>query len=524
MYLKVTNLRKRYETTTIINKVSFILGSQERVGVMGKNGSGKSTLLQILAGILPPTSAQIVKDPPYITSLYLKQVVAEPHITIADFILDSIPVIGGMKRELEQAFTPEKLALYEEAGGYAIESHIPKALAELGLGAYNEKTYLSTLSGGEKTRLQLAPIIIAKPHILLLDEPTNHLDKDGVAWLINYLLKYKGIVIFATHDIPLLQAVATRIIGFENGKILDIHGGYDSFMQEKELQTLHSQEAYKQQVEKLSVLRKNLDVWEDASFRAEYRLGKKPKDNDKMQNNFLAERAARKFSRRAEVIKQKIDHYEKLEKPTLGWQMKLEMPVSIGKKLVFNLQSIAAGYGDLTILHDFSLDVHSDERICLTGANGSGKSTILKLLASKLEPQSGKIYRNAAVKIGYLSQDHLEISQTKTMLTDFLDDIQADEASARAYLHFFLFTGHDVYRDIGSFSLGEKAKYAFAKLLFQKPQFLLLDEPTNYMDLPSRNVIEKALRQYTGGVIVATHDKALIEAVNPGTTIHLGEK
>ncbi len=514
MYLKITNLRKRYDGRNVLNKVTFIAGNGERIGLIGKNGAGKTTLLRLIAGLDIPTSGKIEKDPPRASIGYHQQVVMERTMRIEEFILSSISYLWEIKEKLQQAFDQKLLEEYEIRGGFIAESRIKATLQKLGLGAYNERTPIATLSGGEKTRLQLAPILLIKPDILLLDEPTNHLDIDGITFLENYIKNYQGLVIIATHDVELLKNCASRMMELDEGKLLDIHTSYTNFYDEKDRIKKHSQEEYKMQKQELKKLHENLAMFQESQYLAENQKRIVRKDNDKMGFNFLAEKAARKFSRRADVVRRKIDNFENLEKPQEGWKMMLDLHTTPQNKLVWTLKDISITYGKQQVIRNFSYDIYSHEKIALVGPNGSGKTTLLKTLANQMKPDSGEITRNESVHVGYLSQDHLEIDVTKTIIEDFLNSTEVNEAVSRTYLHRFLFKDSEVYRHISTFSQGEKAKYAFAKMLFFKPDYLLLDEPTNYMDIESKEIIIQALDEFPNGMIIATHDRQLLKKLS----------
>ena len=521
MFIKLNDVRKRWEGEPLFAKVTFIAGYGDKIGLIGKNGSGKTTLLRIIAGEEPQTSGLIVKDPPFVTVLYHEQVLVSDYQTVKDFIISSIPLLGKLKRELDREFNIELFGKYEQAGGFIIENKITQTLAKLSLSHLTEDTPIKQLSGGEKTRIQIAPIIIAKPDILLLDEPTNHLDIAGLEFLDNYIQQYKGIVITATHDKHFLETCTNRIIEIENEVILDVRGNYSAFLREKEQIQEKQIAEYKAKKWELEKLNKNLDHLQKSQYLAENHKVIIRHDNDKMGFDYLSEKAAKKFSRQAEVITHKIKNFESLQKPQENWKMRIRLENSDIKKVAFEMIGISKKYGDRNIFTNVSESFYSNEKVCLIGANGSGKTTLLKMLFDLEKSDSGNIRKNTTISLGYLSQDHLEIDERKTVLQDFLDDFPTNEGTARTYLHQFLFKEEDVFRPILSFSQGEKSKYAFAKMLFLKPGFLLLDEPTNYMDMDSKRIIEETLQSYEGGFLLATHDRSLIKAVNPDKILHV---
>lgn len=318
-----------------------------------------------------------------------------------------------------------------------------------------------------------------------------------------------------------MKKCASRIIEITDGTILDIKGGYDSFIREKAFLEEKEVTHYKEKKRELKKLSTNLEHFQDAAFKSENQIGIAPTDNDKMGFNYMTEKAAKKFARRAEVINRKINDFEELQKPQEDWTMRLELANNDIVKTVYTLEDVSLVYPNKTGIHNFSYVFSTNQKVWLSGINGSGKSTLLKLLYGELTPTKGILIRNETVKVGYLSQDHLEIDTQKTILQDFLDDMGINEPKARTYLHQFLFKDYDVFRDITTFSQGEKAKYAFAKMLYSKPHFLLLDEPTNYMDIVSKDIIEKALQSFTGGYIIATHDRDFVEKLIPDATIHM---
>jgi ATP-binding cassette subfamily F protein 3 len=521
MFLKLTNIRKRYEGETIIDKITFTAGANDKIGLIGKNGAGKTTLLKMIAGLEIPTSGAILKDPPSLSVLYHQQVIMKIDQTIKGFILSSIPSLGDIQDQLATKFSADLLHEYENRGGYKLEGRIGAVLSELGLTKYTEDTLIKELSGGERTRLQLAPVILSRPDLLLLDEPTNHLDIQGLKFLEQYINAYKGIVITATHDKAFLTNCTNRIIEIEKGHLFDVHGNYTIYLREKELSEDKAVKTYKKSKKELGKLEANLDMFQHAHYQAEHHQKIKIEDNDKMGFNFLAERAAKKYSRRIEVLSKKIKTHELNEQPTREWMMKLDLSSDQNKKIAFEVKGISKSYPGSPLLSDFSYIFYTKEKTILIGKNGSGKSTLLKILLGEVAPDSGIVEVNQSVRVGYLSQDHLEIKSYKTILEDFLESTEVNEPTARTYLHKFLFTEEDVFREISTLSQGEKAKYAFAKMLFKNPTYLLLDEPTNYMDIESKNIIETTLRSYEGGFILASHDRALIQNVTPDKTLNL---
>jgi ATP-binding cassette subfamily F protein 3 len=557
MYIKIENLGKKLGEKYLFSGVNLMLTDSHRIGIVGKNGTGKSTFLKMLLGEIMPDKGTIKIDPANAKVTYFSQIldidklaleiasigsknISEPNAFL--FLLSRQKELFDIWLKMNFPDGTEDFSdlidIYTENGGYELENTIFMELKKLGL---DPEKKISEMSGGQKTRLQLAQLFVYKSEILLLDEPTNHLDIDGIELFYDFIKNFKGLVIITTHDRNLLTECINKIILFENCKVSEYSGNYEFYQNQRQIERIQSEERYRQNEKKISKLNEAASVlasrisrhyenkkkFNRAVERAA-RLDKKNKarktkiiktklklyrDNDKMQAKNLISRQQKKLGASRSVI---LDRAKKtsqqVQKGKIGWNMKLDFDTDVmDGDFALRIDKISSGYDDKLILKDFSMDLGSKGKIAITGPNGSGKSTLLKTIIGEITPIKGTIDISDQAKIGYLDQENLSLDHDSTVLSEFLKDArEMNDSEARAFLHFFLFEGDMPLRKVRTLSEGEKVKLKLAKLLYSKSNLLLLDEPTNHLDLPSQEVVEKALKDFDGAMIIISHDRVLL--------------
>ncbi|WP_240377477.1 ABC-F family ATP-binding cassette domain-containing protein [Bacillus piscicola] len=526
--LQCVDIIKSYGAETILDKIKIEVKANERIALVGRNGAGKSTLLKIIAGELPYDSGDII-TPKGIELGYLDQHSGlQSESSIWDEMLSVFAEIRRMEKELrslEQKMADpavhddpssyEKvLAEYDqlqhsfrEKGGYQYEADIRSVLSGLKFADFDYSTPISTLSGGQKTRLALGKLLLSKPEVLILDEPTNHLDIDTLSWLESFLSNYNGAVLIVSHDRYFLDNIVTKVYEVARTKAFLYHGNYSDYLEEKA-------KRYEQELKVFEKQQKEVAELEDF-----------------VQRNIV--RAS--TSKRAQSRRKKLEKMQVMDKP-LGSQKSAKFSFDVERQSgndVLSVSDVSVAYGDAEpVIHNISFHVKKQESIALIGPNGIGKSTLLKTIAGKLQPVSGNVVLGSKVTIGYYDQEQAELHSNKDVLHELWDDYPHSlEKDIRTVLGNFLFSGDDVLKQIRDLSGGEKARLALAKLMMQKANLLIFDEPTNHLDLDSKEVLENALLDYPGTLIFVSHDRyflnrmatKIIELDENGLTEYLGD-
>ncbi|MCB8942787.1 MAG: ABC-F family ATP-binding cassette domain-containing protein [Ardenticatenaceae bacterium] len=522
MAITAHQISKSYNLNPILKNITFTVNPGERVGFIGPNGSGKTTLLRIMAGAEHPDSGHMALSPADLRLGYLAQgFEPDPNLTLGQLLQQRVGDPEAIEAELAQL----GLALAEEPEREDLHLAYDAALAKLGrmdngriqatLAIFNLHTIdpdlsVQHLSGGQKTRLAMALIILDEPDLLLLDEPTNHLDIEMLEWLESWLADFPGGALIVSHDRTFLDRTVTRIIDLnpETQTIRDYPGSYSDYLD----QYLQEQEkllsAYRDQVYEIRKMRQDIARTKEQALHVERTT--KP-------NQPSVRRLAKKVAKKAKSREKKLDRYlaadERIEKPKQGWQMKLEFGEAdyIGRD-VLRLENLAVGYpGQPPLLAHLHEEISLGQRVVLTGPNGSGKTTLLRTIAGQIAPLAGQFHLGSSVQMGYMSQEQENLEPDSTPL----DTIQAvaamNQTEARSFLHFFLFAGDDAIRPNAQLSYGERARLALARLVAMGCTFLLLDEPINHLDIPSRTRFEQALTQYNGTILAVVHDRYFIE-------------
>ncbi|MGI5836608.1 MAG: ribosomal protection-like ABC-F family protein, partial [Chloroflexota bacterium] len=526
--LQADNISKYYGANLILDKVSFTINEGDRFGLVGKNGSGKSTLLRVLAGIEQPDEGIVIRSTGT-TVGYLPQTLEDREgesVRVAmESALGEIPYLRSRLADLEKQMSQRDLNAgemesimseygevresYEVMGGYEAEHKIEAVLHALGLGSLELDRQLGSLSGGEQIKLAIARLLLSNPSILLLDEPTNNLDLPALLWLEDYLKRYDGGVLVVSHDRRFLDRVVGQIIELDDrehtAKVYP--GNFSAYSQQKRVERTRWESAYKDQQEWIRKVEQDIRCTKEQAKKTETAT-----DNDFQRR--IAKKVARKAKSRERKLERLLESDEKLEKPPLEWSLKLDLDSSLSRQAsVARLSGVSCSFGDQLVLKQLSLDIKGQDRAVILGGNGTGKTTLLKVVVGEIEPTGGTVQIGSGVRIGYFSQDHSGLDQDRTVYEEFCRDLTMYEDEARKLLSYFLFFGDDVVKRVGDLSLGERAKLMLAKIVVSGANFLVLDEPTNHMDYSSLEVVESALRAFRGAILLVSHDRHFIEAV-----------
>ncbi|MFJ7934195.1 ribosomal protection-like ABC-F family protein [Sporosarcina sp. NPDC096371] len=505
MICTIQQISKMLGGNTIFENLSLDIKTGDKLGVVGRNGSGKTTLFKLIAGAERPDSGALhFKKGTKIG--YLAQIPSfAKETTGLDVLNSAFEELKAMQAKMAQLevelATPQhddmsKLLhqygdLQEEFArrdGYAIDSEIDKVVNGLQLQAFVGRSF-GQLSGGEQTKIMLGKLLLTKPDLLLLDEPTNHLDLFAVEWLEEYLTEYQGTVVIVSHDRYFLDCVVTKVADLEEGELHLYYGNYSAFLQEKEQRLMREFQDYEEQQKKIKKMKeaiKRLRLWA----------------NEANPPNAALHRRARNMERA-------LERMEKVRKPLIDpkkMALSFEAAPRSGKEVVV-MEGITKSFGQQPLLKEADFHVYWKDRTAIVGRNGSGKSTILKILLGELPVDSGLSKLGSNVKVGFLSQ-HFEIADPKARLIDvFRADVQVAEGESRHLLAKFMFYGPDVFKRIGDLSGGERMRLRLAQLMHQDINCLVLDEPTNHLDIESREVLEEALEDFTGTIIAVSHDR-----------------
>jgi len=507
--LQVQQLSKYFGAELILSNIKLEIQTKNRIALVGRNGAGKSTLLKIISGQMSHDEGEIIK-PKDVSIGYLAQNTGlESELSIWDEMLTVFRHLKDMEdrlRSMEQQMSDpsiyEKNELYQkilkeydelqirfkDSGGYQYEADIRSVLHGLRFSNYDYNTLIKTLSGGQKTRLALAKLLLTKPDILILDEPTNHLDIETLSWLEQYLQGYEGAILIVSHDRYFLDKVVNQVYEMSRHKIQKYPGNYSDYLVKKAEQYEQEMRQYEKQQEEVAKLQ------------------------DFIQRNL----ARASTTKRAQSRRKKLEKMTLMERPN-GDEKSANFSFDIERQSgndVMNIRDAAIGYDNQVIAKNIEISIKKGDSIALVGPNGIGKSTLLKSIIKKLPLFKGNIEYGSNVTIGYYDQEQAELSSNKTVLQELWDEYPLkSEKEIRTVLGNFLFSGDDVTKIVSTLSGGEKARLALSKLMLLKANLLILDEPTNHLDIDSKEVLENALIDYPGTILFVSHDRYFINRI-----------
>ncbi|MGG0293672.1 ribosomal protection-like ABC-F family protein [Bacillus pacificus] len=501
----VNNVTKSFGGNIIFENISLEIKNGERVGLVGRNGSGKTTIFQLLTGMESLDAGAIhmkkgtrighvAQIPKFDESMTVYEVLSSAFKIEKELEREMRTLEKYMAEEQESSVLQklmERYGIIQEKfaflGGYEIEANIMKVANGLQVIELFPRSFLE-LSGGEQTKVSLAYMLLQKPDLLLLDEPTNHLDLLAVEWLEQFLKEYNGTVVVISHDRYFLDEVVTKIFDLEDGEIHVYHTNYSRFVEEKEERLLQEFQAFQEQQKKIKKMKeaiKRLREWANQANPPNEGLHK-----------------------RARSMERALERMEKLKKPILERKqmgLQFEGQERSGKDVIV-MKEVSKGFAEHLLFNEANLHVRFQERAAIVGRNGTGKTTLLKLLLEEIKPDAGEIRIGSSVKIGYLSQ-HAYGNMKSNVLEAFRECVAVTEGEARHILAKFLFYGPAVFKKVTQLSGGEKMRLRLAQLMYQDINFLILDEPTNHLDIESREVLEEALEQYNGTILAVSHDR-----------------
>ena len=504
MILNATNISKSFGSNEIIKDATFLVNEHEKVAIVGVNGAGKTTLLKILTGEESADSGSITlaKD----AKLgYLRQINnVDSALSIIDELYTVIePILNMEKRmsqmqedmkhltgsELEELYSSYTALThsYELMDGYAAKSRVVGILKGLGFEEADFDRKINTLSGGQKTRVFLAKLLLEEPDIILLDEPTNHLDLRSIEWLESYLLNYKGAVIIVSHDRYFLDKIVSKVIDIENGNVQMYLGNYTDFSNKKQMLLDAKMKEYLNQQQEIK--HHEAVITKLKQFNRE------------------------KSIKRAESRQKQLEKIERVEAPqTYSENMRLSLDISKESgKDVLTVHNLSKSFDHKKLFWDINFEIKRGERVAIIGDNGTGKTTLLKIINGLLNPDTGEVIYGSNVSVAYYDQEHQVLHMDKTLFDELSDTYpEMTNTQIRNILAAFLFTGEDVYKKIADLSGGERGRVSLVKLMLSKANFLLLDEPTNHLDIVSKDVLENALNNFPGTVCYVSHDRYFI--------------
>lgn len=507
MLLACQNISKAFGTKEVLHDVNFHINEKEKIAIVGINGSGKTTLLKIIMGEETPDNGQVIiaKDT---TIGYLSQhqdisfdnTIYGEMLATKQYILDLEANIRKLEKDMKHAEGEELEKIletynrlsskYDRDNGYSYESEITGVLKGLGFSPEDYDRHINTLSGGQKMRIALGRLLLTRPDLIILDEPTNHLDMPSISWLEGFLASYSGSVLIVSHDRYFIDRIVTKVIEIDNKKATIYHGNYTYFADKRAELRASMMKAYLNQ--QAQIKHQEAVITKLKQFNRE------------------------KSIKRAESREKMLDKIDVLDKPTeIASEMRLTLEPSVESgNDVLTVSHLAKSFGKETLFTDLDFEIKRGEKVALIGGNGTGKTTILKMINHIVSKDAGTIALGSRVHIGYYDQEHQVLSLHKTIFEEISDAYpDLNNTKIRNVLAAFLFTGDDVFKKIEDLSGGERGRVSLAKLMLSPANFLILDEPTNHLDIQSKSILEDAIRSYTGTVLVVSHDRYFINRI-----------
>ncbi|WP_106495064.1 ribosomal protection-like ABC-F family protein [Lentibacillus sp. Marseille-P4043] len=518
---KAKGLRKEWNGKALFNDIDLELKKGEHVALYGRNGSGKTTLLNGLLERLQFEDGDITRFVPLEQWGMLEQNPnVDPSITVIDYVQSAAENRYYLKKELEQIqvklgnsnteLLDEYNTIYNQfltLDGYNLESEAERCLQEVNLDELTWENSFQQLSGGQKTRVQLACLMMQNPACILMDEPTNHLDKETIEWLEEWLQNFTGAVLFVSHDRYFLDKTAHQIYELTFDECRRYAGGYTDYRRQKDIELQTQETLYRKQRQKREELLQTIQRYQQWFQQAHKAAG---------QNDFARSKAKKNVSR-FKAKEKELDRLEanRVAKPQSDKQLQLNLEGSgFSARRLLHIDNITFSYPDKeTLFTDFTTSVNRGDRLAVVGPNGSGKSTLLKLAIGKQQPTQGTVTYNPQTKIGYFAQELDNLDGEKTILDSMLELPDMTQSEARTILGCFLFSRETVYKKVNDLSMGEKCRVAFLHLYFSEANLLVLDEPTNFLDVDTKEIMEEVLASYPGAIMLVSHDRYLIKRV-----------
>ncbi len=532
--LTAHRLSKSFELQTLFENASFSLNPGERTGLVGPNGCGKTTLMRILAGLEPPTSGHVSRDP-HLCIGYLPQgFEPDPNLTLDEIINRHAGDIAALEDELSQvaqalAHLPSDPALqtrYDDLLQRMQQTDTGRTrhiMTGLGLDAIDQNLPVGRLSGGQQTRLSLALVLLDNPQLLLLDEPTNHLDITMLEWLEKWLISSPCAGLIISHDRVFLDHTVSHILEMDPLKhsLREYAGNYSAYVSQKQAEIEQQWSAYRDQQAEIQRMRQDITRAREQAAHTEreassIRIG----GEEYKQKGFKAyqQSIAKKVAKKAKSRQKKLDRFiesdERVEKPRESRPIKLEFESNQHlSRSVLWLEDLSIGYQpEHPLLERLNLDLHAGQRIVLTGPNGSGKTTLLRTISGEIQPLAGMVHLSTTAQMGYLTQDQAGLDLNLTA-AETIQEFFPNETGARSFLAYFLLMGDEPNKPVSLLSYGQRTRLLLAKLVAQGCNCLLLDEPINHLDIPSRTQFEQALSRFDGAVLAVVHDRYFIQQI-----------
>ncbi|MFD1172283.1 ribosomal protection-like ABC-F family protein [Oceanobacillus picturae] len=517
------NVTQIIGANTIFQDINMEIKQDERIGLIGRNGEGKTSLLNLISKESDPASGVISWKKELRTGLLKQIAVTEEEKQVQALLYDVFEDLNKIREkmtELEQRMAEEKdpaklerhmksygtlLDKFQQDGGYEMDAQVRQVLNGLQMTELENKKW-HQLSGGEKTKVGLAQLLLIAPDLLLLDEPTNHLDFLAIEWLTSFIKHYEGTVIIVSHDRYFLDETVTSILEMDQGELIKYHTNYTDYVKEREARLLREFQQYEDQQKKIRKMKETIKRLKEWANQAN-----PPNDG---------------LHRRAKSMQKALDRLTVVKRPVLDQKkinLDFEMESRSGKE-VLKLDSVSKRFGNQCLYEELSMLVRFQERIALIGENGTGKSTLLHLMLGTENVDQGMVKQGSNLSIGYLSQHMLEMDANLTVLDEFREHVAVTEGEARGILASFLFYGPNVFKKVRQLSGGEKMRLRLAELVYQKHNLLLLDEPTNHLDIESKEVLEEALEQFEGTIITVSHDRYFLDRLFPVTYLLADQK
>ncbi|MGG0656222.1 ribosomal protection-like ABC-F family protein [Rummeliibacillus pycnus] len=506
MSIKAENITKSFGGHIIFENLIVEVQTAEHVAIVGNNGCGKTTLLQLFAGVEVPDAGRIIKKKDS-TVGYLHQIPLYPDYSVKDVLMEAFASLLNIQRKMtgfeEQMASEENLEKvlkeygqlqeqFMQLGGYEIESKMASIANGLGISLLLGQQF-NELSGGEKTKVMLGQILLQNSSILLLDEPTNHLDLHAIEWLEEYVKNFAGTVIVVSHDRQFMNNVVQKVIELEDGEASTFHGNYDAYIKGKEEKVAQEFAQYEEQQKKIKKMKeaiKRLRQWANEAS---------PPNPD--------------LYRKAKSMEKALERIELVKRPKIEKKMNLQLEAAdrSGKEVI-TVKNVTKAY-KAPLFNEVNFSVYWQDRLAIVGENGTGKSTLLKMMLGEIKPDEGQCMIGSNVKIGYLAQQFDTVDDQIRLIDAFRENISMTEEEARHVLAQFLFYGYDVYKKVHDLSGGEKMRLRLAQLMQQDINLLILDEPTNHLDIESREVLEDNLQNFAGTIIAVSHDRYFLQKI-----------